>query len=301
MTKKIFIYEDKYSAEYSLPDLKTLFSTTEIFSSRPDISFYGSYTFNMDGLVDPLFVIPGGLTYMMVSGGVAQMSLIRAKLGDKFDYLGICAGGMLATGAADLFTTNHQWDPHKVVQNPSYIGTLEDYSTVPRGRPCNVNLFPDFKAIGAFYPNYSRFMVNTTKSFVPYRVTLDLSGGRKLDQLYILGPAFIPTDTTTEEKSEIVATYEGHSHVFEYAPTVRKFFDYPPAIVAKRATETRGARMITGTHIETCVKGSVLLGMCEKDNDITVGLPSDDFKKLVEQQEDTQKEVVGMLRRTFHR
>jgi hypothetical protein len=114
MTKKIFIYEDNYSAYFSIPDLRELFSTTEIFPSKPDI-YVGSYDFNTDGLVDPLFVIPGGTTYSMAKEVVPQMSAIRSQIGEKFDFLGICAGGFLATGEADLFSTKHNFDPYVVI------------------------------------------------------------------------------------------------------------------------------------------------------------------------------------------
>lgn len=302
MTKKIFIYADKHTADLSLPDIKTLFSTTDIFSSRADLYFFGNNTFNTDGLVDPLLVIPGGLTFGMAKGVMAQMQMIRSNLGEKFDYLGICAGGMLATGSTDLFYTPHKWHAYKITQYPQYISPLADCTDIPNGQPSNLNLFPDYQALGAFYPNFSRFMVNTEKSFVPYRVTLDLAGSnRKLNQLFISGPSFIQTDAQVEDKSEIIATYEGRSHVFDYSRNGQKFFDRPPAILAQRATDTHGARMIAGTHIETCVKNSNLLAACEKDNKYSVALPSEDYEKLVAHQEETQAEVVALLRRTFNR
>jgi hypothetical protein len=134
-------------------------------------------------------------------------------------------------------------------------------------------------------------------------VTLNLPGTeRKLDQLYIAGPAFVPNDSIVEEKSEVIATYADEGiQQFGVGEKSTKYFASSAAIIYKLATEAHGARLISATHIETCVKGSKLLAACEKDSDITVALPKDDYEELISQQEDTQKEVVSLLRRTFNR
>jgi glutamine amidotransferase-like uncharacterized protein len=300
MPKKVFIYQDSNTAYLSIPDLKELLSTTEIFSSAPDISI-GSFNFNMDGLINPLFVIPGGSAICMGAEVLKQMNAIRSAMGEKYDFLGICAGGFLATESADLFQTPFKRSSDVEMLIPQWLGSFAEHNLDINSYAYSLKLFPDYKSVGPFYPNDSQMHFDTAKTYVPHRVSLLVPGSqRRLEQLYMLGPAFVPTGCAGE-KSEVVATYPDENYMFRYGRGDHRFFRKPAAILAKPATDKHGARLISSTHIETCVKGSKLLAACNEDSAINIALPEDDYRKLITQQEETQTEVVSLLKRTFNR
>jgi glutamine amidotransferase-like uncharacterized protein len=303
--RKIFIYQnDRTTSPQSIADIIKLFSMGNVFPVCSDIRL-GNFQFNVTGLINPLFVIPGGGTIQMGCDIKTALCRIDWELKKQYDFLGICAGGFLATKTANILLASHERNADGSFQDPRYAYTLESPHLLADPKyslPYNLDLITDHKAVGPFYPN-NQHLSSQTEQFTPYLTKLRLSDSRIFSQLYVAGPAFIPPEFPEEKpSSQVVATYADNSYYkFFQQNGVQRFHFSPAAIISKKATATQGACLITGTHIEACVPDSKMLEAFRKRDYLIAPLDEKSFSQLETEREDTQKIVEEMLRVTFTR
>jgi glutamine amidotransferase-like uncharacterized protein len=229
------------------------------------------------------------------------MDGIRSNL-VNFNYVGVCAGGFLGANQADLFITSHFLNKADKLEAPIFHDTYSNNEDPP-----TFNLVPDYKAVGSFYPNDNYQLCPTYSTYIPYRVNLSLTeNGRDFSQLYVGGPLFSPIKNTGQ--SSIVATYiERKSYVFPYVSyvfppgekykmiTTYKTITNPAAIIAKPSSENTGAVLLSGTHIETCVRNSQLLTFFKTCGMHHAALKDQEYDAFVSEQEETRSCVESLL------
>jgi glutamine amidotransferase-like uncharacterized protein len=286
---KIFIYYDKNSAQ-SIDDLNELLSTAEIFPTKSDVRV-------------STFVIPGGNSTMMGDEIAAQMKTIKALFGERFNFLGVCAGGLLGAETADIYKLNYRQIVYGLYDLPSYNYSYKERLYLgDQNFDFNLRLEKDYKAVGPFYPNTS-FLDTQTQQYMPYCVNVSIGNtDKKLAQLYVAGPAFVPQDYEKQDSTtQVLAKYNAYtSIILSKNGTLERHPRDSAAIIATRATETRGGCMLTGTHIEACVKDSKMLKGFETKETYSPGLFKRDLETLRNQREETQAEVVKMMKATFN-
>ena len=290
---KVFIYNGLGASALSADDLQALLTSNTIFSSRPDIKLC-DFNFNAAGLSKPLFVVPGGSTSIIGNQLKPKLATIEETLGKHYHYLGICAGAFIGTHNADLFITSHKQDTNgNQHQPPSFFMTTQEVSA-------ELNLLSDFKAIGSFYPNDS-YLRQPPKKYMSYRVNVNLSeSGEKLAQLYVAGPGFVALNKEgTNQHTEVVASYaERDSYTFPYENSkvsVKQF----PAIIRQLPTEKQGGVFLSGTHIESCVKNSAMLGFFKQASTDNAALNDADYRALEAEQDKSRMVVEQWLKGTF--
>ena len=109
-TRKVFIYNATGTWPLGVDDLSTLFTTSEkIFPDcQPDV-MKCDFNFNMSGLLDPVFVVPGGSSTVQIGMKLKeQIAKIKSHYGNNFGYVGVCAGAFLGASDAELFVTSHK-------------------------------------------------------------------------------------------------------------------------------------------------------------------------------------------------
>ncbi len=289
-TRKVIIYNGPGTAEISVDDLYTFFITSEkIFPSRPDV-LKDDFDFNLSGLTDPVFVVPGGSTSAIGMRLKPQIDKIKSHFQENFSYVGVCAGAYLGAANADLYVTTYDLDETgKKFLEPLYIT-----STTRVKIACNI--IENYRAIGAFYPN-NNYLGATLKKRIPYRVSLAMNYSHKeLSQLYLEGPGFI-SDSKGEEKtsSDVVATYMGYEKfsLFNTEPT--KTIKSLAAIVRTPPQHKIGGKLLVGTHFETCVQGSKLLSFLEKERPCNAALAKEEYALFLKEQKETQTYFESLL------
>jgi glutamine amidotransferase-like uncharacterized protein len=298
---KIFIYYDKDSAQ-SIDDLNELLSTAEIFPTKSDVRICTFNQINFDGLTNPTFVIPGGNSTLMGGEIAEQMKTIKALFGERFNFLGVCAGGFLGTETADIYQLSYRQIVYMLYDEPKYNYSYKEHLHLgDQNYDFNLRLVKDYKSVGPFYPNLS-FIDTQPQQYMPYCVNVSIGNtDKKLAQLYVAGPAFVPHDAKQDSTTQVLARYYAYdSLMFGKNGTLERYPRDSAAIIAKRATETSGGCMLTATHIEACVKDSKMLKAFETKSEYSPGLFKRDLETLRNQAEETQAEVVKMMKATFN-
>jgi glutamine amidotransferase-like uncharacterized protein len=291
-SRKVFIYNDIGTAQPSVNDLNKLFLTSEsIFPSRPDIVM-GNFAFNMDGLVDPVFVVPGGSTSAIGLKLKPQIDRIKYHYKKNFSYIGVCAGAYLGAANAELYLTTHRLDQLGMgFEEAPYVVSTQNAKIA-------LNMIEDFQAFGAFYPDQSH-LGTPRKEVMPYRVSLSLSATQKeLSQLYLAGPAFVSRQMPDEKSStDVVATYVGYRN---YTLFKQNTSDKPLAAIVRTLPEEKiGGKLLAATHIETCIESSELLSIFKSGTSANAALGKETYRLLVEEQEGTRAFVESLLRDTL--
>jgi glutamine amidotransferase-like uncharacterized protein len=297
---KVFILEKPHrTGEYCVADLKTLLSSRTIFPAGVDVVTTDFKNMNTDGLEQATFAIPGGSSIRIRE---FAKPIFSTQFKEKYNFIGICAGGFLAPKSADCFRLHQKrdiWD--NLYSWPEYEFSFSDNEEYNNG---NLNLIKDYSAIGPFEPDYT-YLGTANKSYMPYCLELPLTQKpqKVLRQLYIAGPGFIPI-AGAEEKypCEVAATYKGKEYfMFFYPDRETEVVIHPSlaAIISSPANETRGARFLSGTHIEACVEDSILLKNVKDESKDTVGVPKAKYDDFLEHREETYNETVEILGNLF--
>lgn len=263
VSRKVFIFNGESHkhavSQESAEDLHTLMqSCSDIFAQKPDIVF-SDFKFNAKGLNCPTFIVPGGYTGYM--GNVIRPSfdvMHKDTLGEQYNYIGVCAGGMIGSTQSDIFLANASLDPKGFRER----SPREHFTTYTRKNSCAGLV--DVTAIGTFYPIEA--IIASKKTYTPYKVLLDIAGTElQSRQLFAGGCGFDPTTVKTGTV-DIVATYADRKEYPFFFAGERKSFSPFPAVVRQKPTESRGGRILSGTHFETCVKDSRLLSFFAKES-----------------------------------
>jgi glutamine amidotransferase-like uncharacterized protein len=295
-SRKVFIFNGEGTGPNSTADLNELFSTSgKIFPVRPDVSAT-HFNFNMDGLSDPVFVVPGGSTSVIGRNLRPAMDKIKNNFGKKFSYVGICAGAYLGTADAELFYTTHKLDKEKQQFEPAFF----IWSTAQA--KAAFNLIDDYKAYGAFYPDNSH-LYSLPKDLMPYQVTISLTENNlDLHQFYQSGCLFLPAENHQAPTSEIAAVY-ANAHQYRFfskknLPLPAK----PPAIIRQLPTENTGGTFLAGPHIETtCVDNSRLLNLFKESSPKNAALPSTQYNLLVNEKNKAKPYIESLLQETLRK
>ncbi|EKD55273.1 MAG: hypothetical protein ACD_60C00019G0003 [uncultured bacterium] len=291
-SRKVFIYQGAGVGPLSTADLNSLFTTSkDIFPSRPDVTLR-NFDFNMDDLTDPVFVVPGGSTSLIGNKLKSQMDKVKIHFKENFSYVGICAGAFLGAPDADLFVTTHRLSK----ENSKKFEPAKPFSSTKK-LGIALNMIDDYQAFGAFYPDDSHLNA-PPKELMPYRVTLSfVQSKRELSQLYIAGPAFIPSEE--KQSSEIVATYVNHKNYTLYSNG--KYQPNKPltAIVRKQFEKKQGGIFLAATHIETCVPDSKLLTLFNQNSIKNAALDKEDYDLLIKEQKDTRTQIECLLQESL--
>lgn len=297
----VFIYDGRGVYSESGMDLKELFSTHQIFH-HPVIREC-DFNINFDGLNSrPTFVVPGGSAGVI--GGTLigakpehkAINNIKAKFGDKFNYVGICAGAFIGTDSAEVYNLGSvENSAEDAVQSPKFNNT----SLLDIGM--NIGVMPDYKAIGPFYPHGKRANESSTY-FVPHRVKLTFQFGTTAihPQLYVAGPGFVRTNNVTDQRTETVAIYSDQNrYVFFNGQHHKNEIENMPAIIRRIASKKEGGRFLSGTHIESCVPNSKVLSdfMIATNNNAVIS--EDDLLVLRQTAATTHKTVEALLKETL--
>jgi len=286
-SRKVFIYNAEGTGPLSTADLNELFTTGEnIFTNQPDVSLR-NFDFNVDGLENPVFVVPGGSTSLIGKKLKPQIDKIKSSLGENFSYVGVCAGAFLGTTDAQLYYTTHELDSiYRTYQPAVFVGSTKTMEMA-------LGMIDGHEAIGAFYPNDSQLGA-TPKTLMPYHVTLSLTKDNKqLSQLYVAGPGFISCKKDEEKhSSEIVATYVDHRNYTVYG---KQKVDQLAAIIRTSPQEKKGGRFLSATHIETCVEKSKLLNLFKSDGKNNASLNKNEHDLLTKEQKNLKSQVESLL------
>jgi glutamine amidotransferase-like uncharacterized protein len=285
---KVFVYHSHGASPQSAGDLKELLLTSSnIFAQRPDVQL-SDFNFNVTGLTIPTFVVPGGSTNAMASVVQPFINDRRNILGDKFNfnYVGVCAGAYIGAESADLFHTPHKRNRLLERYEPPI------FLDVPNNN--SLGLIPDYKAIGAFYPNDSHER-SFPKDITAYRVELSLDEKKeKLAQLYVGGPGFAPLENSTSDGTKVIARYaDNNSYTFEYTKTEKKTIEHLPAMVRRKGV------FLSATHIEACVPNGEFLKFFKSSGETHNGLHKRDYDAFISEQDETRQTVESLLRQTL--
>ncbi|MBX3708289.1 MAG: hypothetical protein KIT56_04435 [Gammaproteobacteria bacterium] len=294
---KVFIYNAQGADQESVNDLKELFTTSKkIFPHSPDVQ-ENDFNFNLSGLSNPTFVVPGGSSMWIGIAIKPVTDKIKFDLDGNFNYVGICAGAFIGTENAYLSHANHTLNLNSTFNEPSFLYTTQEIKT-------NLAIISDYEAAGAFYPNDSHINTPQKKMYMPYRVNLSLQhSNQRLEQLYVAGPGFIPlAKQSSEQPSEVVATYaDRESYTLNYNKTTTKTMDSLPAMIRKKPQGKQGGIFLSGTHIETCVKGSKLLKFFETSTKDGASLSKTDYETLENEQDKARDIVESLLGKTLNK
>lgn len=285
-SRKVFIYNGFGTGPLSTEDLHTLFTSETIFPSRPDVTL-SEFNFNMTGLTNPVFVVPGGSTLQIAHKLKSPIGAIKSHFKEDFGYIGVCAGAFLGAAEAELYLTTHELDSHS--------GQFEVLDLdPPKKMKIAFNMIENYRAVGSFYPSQC-YLGIPPKEFVPYRVSLAFDQTElPLSQLYLQGPAFFSSRLREEKScSKVIATYAGYEKYHLFNSHLKPSLGIPAAIVHTPAQEKRGGRLLAATHIETCVKQSKLLAFFKEN------IPEKDYNVLISEQKQAQHCVENLLRDTL--
>jgi glutamine amidotransferase-like uncharacterized protein len=289
-SEKVFIYRNpKFTCSESVDDLVKLFSSDRIFN-HPDVQV-GDLNFNASGLSYPTIVVPPGTATFIGQNVKPAIENIKYHLGAQFNYIGICAGAFVGAEDGDLCA---DWDRETLTRNnpAQHFLSLSDISA-------NLNLISDYKSVGPFFPNDKE---KELKKDIAHSATLNLESiQKKLPFLYVSGPGFFNTKKGARSSTEVVATYaDCESYAFAYEEQ-REEITSLAAIVRKRQEKNQGSVLLSGVHIEACVKDSKFLRLFAESTPEISALKPAEHDQLVEQQEESQQIVETMLRETLRR
>jgi glutamine amidotransferase-like uncharacterized protein len=332
---KIFIYQTKSASEESVADLVQLLPQVPALRNK-EAAIVGDFTaLNLDGLnpADSLIVIPGGFAMFMLYEA-KKPSVFTELAIQKYNFLGICAGGFLGTNQGVVLKREHSPLGYDVVfqpenaycsSQPPFTFRMQEVMSNTTELGMNNPYIDDYDVVGPFRPNdedYRQYKIDdlSAKLIKPYAVQLT-AYGKSLSQLFIHGCGFTQNhkaDSATHsavlanynfsvkfipEKSRAVRT------LFQREPALSHFniaprpitLDAPPAIIANFANEKRGNVLLTGVHIEASVANSKLLGFFspEKKQATAFALESESYAHLVAQQVDNLAHAVQVLDDTF--
>ena len=291
---KVFIYNGAGSAEFSVPDLKELLSSEVIFGSKPDVTLT-TFDFNPAGITNPTIVIPGGDTFAMKDGMHKAVSLIESHVGQRYNFIGVCAGAFAATVITELFTQNRNEYKEMSADRPPCLA-----DEVTRGTGgFNLNLISSYKALGPFYPN-SSFDNFIPRAYVPYITNVRLANGKVLPQFYVAGAGFVPeTKDANNSECSVAATYSDQRYNFFY-PKRYEMKDYTLVdMLARRATPERGALFLSGTHLEACVPNSKFFAAFQPINSLCYPLDFRTHAKFLANRESSHRNTEELLSETF--
>ncbi|WED41966.1 BPL-N domain-containing protein [Legionella cardiaca] len=283
MTRKVFIYNDIGTGPNSTSDIKELFTSKDIFSSTPDV-LEKNFDFNMDGLSNPVFVVPGGSTTLIGHRLKPQMDKIKIQFKDRYGYVGVCAGAYLGVSDAELFHLHYE--PMKENPKASFLCSTNTIKIA-------LDMINDYGAFGAFYPN-EKHRFETTKELIPYRVSISSTKtNREFSQLYVAGPAFYPIDD--KPRAQVMAYYK-NSNQYTLFSNSHSNFNSLPAIICRAPTEKSGGKFLAATHIETCIKNSKLLRFFKQEGLKHNSLQEGEIEILESEQELARGEIELMLK-----
>lgn len=306
MPNKIFIYNGYGADSSSAEDVKTLFSSGNIFSSC-DI-LLTDFTQNFDGIssTDNHTVIFAGGNASLILDSIAakaKTNIQSLQLAGSH-YVGICAGAFIATEQADVFKTPYKCKYYCPYPAPIYLG---DFGRLKNAVP---SVCSDYKAIGPFYPNSFYYPgricidkditekeVEDSLTLKPYCVELALPQKQYLSSLYVAGCGFA---STRESKSfEILGTFP-KSIDFSYPNDFREEKNFPAIIQKKSDKEKKnGAVLLSGTHIETTVADSKFLSFFAKKATGVIPLKEKEIAVLKNNQNDGYEIVSKILRKAL--
>jgi glutamine amidotransferase-like uncharacterized protein len=241
---KVFIFNNQSISSESVADIGTfLRESSMIFANQPDIVEINTIG-NTDGLENPTFVVPGGLALRMAGQLKPIFQKIRAStLGDNFNFIGICAGALLAPKIIEVYDRNY-----------TYAGKME-----------GLNLIDEYQAIGTFCPLQRASL--SKKACIPYFVSLSLAViPTPSRQLFVSGCGFFAAKDQLGTATEVVATYTDRPQ-YEFAGENSQTVQKLPAMIRKKHHGNHGGVFLSGTHFEASVKESVMLAAFKKSTD----------------------------------
>lgn len=291
-TRKVFIYNGTGASFDSALDLNELLSTDKIFLGRPDVALT-DFNFNMDGLSDPVFVVPGGSTSAIGYILAPIMTKIKMKFGDNFSYVGVCAGAYLGAADAELFYTTHKLDNKRQEFEPAcFIWSTKEQNYA-------FSIIEDYKAYGAFYPD-NTYLYSPAKMLMPYKVDISLSENNvELNQLYVSCPLFLPDEKHSSSRTEVAAVYTNASQYRFFSTQNLPLSSKPAAIVRQLPKENADGKLLAATHIETCVENSRLLHFFKESSENNIALPESQFTLLSDEKKTAKPYIESLLRETL--
>lgn len=307
MPNKVFIYNGHGHFPESAADLRTLFETGSIFDCV-DVR-YTDLTENFSGLdaaTDNLtLVFPGGNAYQMHWSMRDQVSKLSGLLTSGWNYVGVCAGGYLASHQIERYTTAYELNGaafHNGFSPPVFSGGL-----------ASLAVCQDFNALGPFYPDTAEYVeriysgelaaltvsISSSETRKPYCVGLALHNHQRLPALYVDGCAF-ERRLDLVQKHTVFASYPKRYSFLNPAGHC-KTFDSMPAILHKKAARDpwsiQGGVVVSGIHFETCVADSRVLNcFSQPPNENIFALSSSGQQQLQASRVDAERIYVDLLK-----
>lgn len=272
MPNKVFIYSGRGHFPESSADLKNLFENGAIFD-HVDVRF-SDFNENFEDLnptTDNLtLVFPGGSALHMYSGIKTYADKLSSLLDSGWNYVGVCAGGYLATQQTEHFNTAYE------LNDSAYHNGFSP--PVLAGKFSSLAVCQDYDALGPFYPDTTSYLLRIYSGELagldeamssphvrkPYCVNLSLCNQQRVPALYVDGCAFERRAGTMNLHS-VFASYPDQYSFLTREKAAYKNFDSMPAVIHRGASRDhghiQGGVVASGIHFESYVENSRVLNL----------------------------------------